>query len=845
MPNSSKHNDKQEPQQSQETVFSRECPSLLTHHFQQLHDGSGISVDVIKERGYESVLGKKRLAELGLTKAQQRTPGLLCPGWGVDGQQIPPQYKPDHPRLDRRGRAIKYETPEGAANRVDCPPRCQKQLADPSIPLYVSEGKKKADSLVTQGLCTINIPGCWSWKSKNELKGITISTDFDRIAFNDRQVYLVPDSDIATIPGVRQACLRLAEHLSRKKAKVSIIYLPQEGTQKVGVDDFLVAGHTIEQLLALAVPLEEVPEEEKEKEVYSCYAYYMGKLYLEVRRLDGSYAFAYLKDSEVGLTPEIVAGDVTLRPRPLPVSEGRTLDFVGMPDENIVTAKLLSPGQLYKEIEAHFRKYVDLPDLDLQLCIYYCIFTWFYRKVNTLGYLRYLADTGKGKTRLQKVTGDLCFYPMYASGASSFSGMARQQDKWRGTLVIDESDTQGDKEAQFTKYLNLGFERGKLYVLSDKLNPKRQEFFDPFSPKILAMREPFSDPATEGRMLSVSPHETSDPAIPIILKSNYWQEMQALRNRLARFVLEHWGQVDGETMLDFYDLGIEPRLRQLAMPMSIIFQLWSEGVEQFKRYLLARQREIRKLRAQSWQGGLFNLVYSIAVGDFDLQEEFASFYEPQSKEIQAVTPSMVAKQMKSSTRSVTKGLIGIGFEVEQKWITFYSKDVDSEIREKRKQTRAYVVPSQRAWDEIVSRYYYQEDEGESDVELPDILRSKKFVGKESVYAVPSQVSQVSQKEGPPNARDTCDRCDTSTHTEDKKDSKNAIKPSLDESIHQILEMTKEQAVSIWNKQGRPIIHLGPGENCLDLAKLLEQREIKPEHLSVIKEWLEKHLEGER
>ena len=53
-------------------------------------------------------------------------------------------------------------------------------------------------------------------------------------------------------------------------------------------------------------------------------------------------------------------------------------------------------------------------------------------------------------------------------------------------------------------------------------------------------------------------------------------------------------------------------------------------------------------------------------------------------------------QMKSSAKSVAKGLISIGFEVEQKWVTFYSKDEDSEIKEKRKQVRAYVIPSQRA-----------------------------------------------------------------------------------------------------------------------------------------------------
>ena len=154
-----------------------------------------------------------------------------------------------------------------------------------------------------------------------------------------------------------------------------------------------------------------------------------------------------------------------------------------------------------------------MPELDLELCVYYILFTWFYTKVKTLGYLRFLADTGKGKSRTQKVIGDLCFYPVFASGASTFSGIARLNNRWRGTLIMDEADTSGDKESQFVKYLNLGFERGKYYVLSDKQNPRLQEFFDPFSPKILAMRQPFRDNATEARLLSVSPHETTRPVV--------------------------------------------------------------------------------------------------------------------------------------------------------------------------------------------------------------------------------------------------------------------------------------------------------------------------------------------
>ena len=80
--------------------FSDEFPQLLDKHLDHLKASAISIIDVIKERGYESVLGKKRLADLSFSKAQQRTPGLLCPGWSVDGQQIGCQYRPDHPRDD-------------------------------------------------------------------------------------------------------------------------------------------------------------------------------------------------------------------------------------------------------------------------------------------------------------------------------------------------------------------------------------------------------------------------------------------------------------------------------------------------------------------------------------------------------------------------------------------------------------------------------------------------------------------------------------------------------------------------------------------------------------------------
>lgn len=847
-------------------VFSSEFPQLLQTHLQHLL-ASAISLDVIKERGYRSVLGKKELQELGFSRVQCRTPAILMPSWGVSAKIVGHQLRPDFPRSTSKGKLIKYETPQATTNHIDCPPTCREKLIDPTVPLWVTEGVKKSDALASYEQCVIDFPGVWSWKGKNPFGGTTILADFDYIAFNDRKVYLAFDSDVATNKSVKQALARLATHLSRRGAKVSIICLPQQGAEKVGVDDFLAQGHNIQELTGLGALWEKEEKEEGVRKILTPYFVYNGELYLEVRKNDGHFAFAYLNEGKVSFTPEISLSDSVIFPRPLPVKEGRTINFCAMPDENIQQVQLLNPRGLYEKVMAHIRRYIDLPQLDLELCIYYIIFTWFYIKATTLGYLRFLADTGKGKSRIQKVVGDLCFFPIYASGASSFSGMARQADKWRGTLIVDESDTSGEKGQQFMKYLNLGFERYKYYVLSDKQNPKYQEFFDPFCPKILAMRDYFQDNATEGRLLSISPHETVNLNIPIIPPPEYYREAQQLRNELALFTLQYWNKVDGTKMLPFNDLRVEPRLKQLAMPLSIVFQIWPEGVGDFKLYLVKRQRQIKKARSLSWDGALVNLVYAIAVGDTDLQEDFADYYKPQGEGIQAITPSMVARQMKTSTKNSTQSLNSVGFEVEKRWIVFGKDD-----KQKKKQVRAYAVPNERVWSEIMQRYFYDEDVDEIP-EIPEVLKSAKFMCLEV-----SQVSQVSQKNGLEINKDKSVTDETDETLPDTQQIENKVKPTkpcyacgsadwrqrqdgewvctkchpssdyytsatakaLLSQTEDSLGMSIEQALGIWHKEGAPVIHLAPQQNCFDLEGLLETPHINDTHLQTIKKWLQKH-----
>ena len=68
-------------------TYSQKVPTLLDTHFQQLHHGSGISVDIIQERGFRSVVDKTELKKLGFADYQCQVPGMLIPIWEVYGHQ--------------------------------------------------------------------------------------------------------------------------------------------------------------------------------------------------------------------------------------------------------------------------------------------------------------------------------------------------------------------------------------------------------------------------------------------------------------------------------------------------------------------------------------------------------------------------------------------------------------------------------------------------------------------------------------------------------------------------------------------------------------------------------------
>ncbi|MGH9944459.1 MAG: DUF3854 domain-containing protein, partial [Pyrinomonadaceae bacterium] len=229
------------------------APPLYSHHA-ALVAASAISEEVARARCYRTVSVKAELQALGFGEAQRRTPALLIPVWSVTGEIATHQIRPDEPRV-KDGKPLKYETPAGARMALDVPPAARPLLGDPSVPLFITEGARKADAAVSRGLCCIALLGVWNFRGTNERGGLTALADWELIALKGRKIYICFDSDVMEKDAVRSAMKRLRGFLELRGAHVRLIYLPADaGGAKVGLDDYFAAGGTIDGLMRLSSP---------------------------------------------------------------------------------------------------------------------------------------------------------------------------------------------------------------------------------------------------------------------------------------------------------------------------------------------------------------------------------------------------------------------------------------------------------------------------------------------------------------------------------------------------------------------------------------------------------------
>lgn len=247
---------------------------LATTHRKELIEASAIDPAVVAERGYVTVGRpdsslrdgngrdtREQLKAMGFPSWAIREPyfypGLLIPMYSPTGQRLPGQWKPFSPVSNPDGKKMKYASAK-SPSRLDVHPRWSGDpdpdgramrlpaIRDVDVPLWITEGVKKADSLTSRGICAIALAGVFNWRNSHATLG-----DWEDVRLKGREVTICFDADAITKPAVQAAMTRLGAWLRHKGAsKVWYLVVPPgvNGVSTKGVDDFFAAGGTVPEL---------------------------------------------------------------------------------------------------------------------------------------------------------------------------------------------------------------------------------------------------------------------------------------------------------------------------------------------------------------------------------------------------------------------------------------------------------------------------------------------------------------------------------------------------------------------------------------------------------------------
>ena len=125
-------------------------------------------------------------------------------------------------------------------------------LGDPAIPLWITEGVKKADCGALNGLCIVALPGVWSWR------GRTAGRQGRRWRLERHRAQRPPRHSRVRRrcrpEGVGAESVGRAGRIPEKQRRPRRIPVVADTDDKTGLDDYLADGHTVEDLWRLVNP---------------------------------------------------------------------------------------------------------------------------------------------------------------------------------------------------------------------------------------------------------------------------------------------------------------------------------------------------------------------------------------------------------------------------------------------------------------------------------------------------------------------------------------------------------------------------------------------------------------
>lgn len=434
--------------------------------------------------------------------------------WRRDDEFV--RFKLFPPVSDGQGHTIRYYQRSGTPPRLYVPARARAALADPTVPLMITEGEKKALKANQEGLACVGLGGLWNW----QVAGRPI-TDLDGIDWFEREATIAPDSDAWTRPDLLQPVFALGKELEMRGANVSVLKLPAgpDGT-KIGLDDYLCA-NTLDEFAALPrLPLKhnafsrthvwwrawvkrkEIEPRDGDGEPSVLELLERGEttrfLHPALDVVDGVLYYGVpvgdkltiVTSKREGFTPETLPAGFALRhvdPGPSTIRhETAAAWLAGRGDGSV--------AQALDGLAAFLGRYVALRDPGAALWLgAWALGTWCYRAFRVYPYLSVRsAERRCGKSRMMRL---LCRVGFNASPPTTHPTEAqlyREAARRSGVQAFDEMEslkggTDKDRLATLISVLNVGFEQGGAVSRQEKRGERFVEvLYEVYAPRIIA-----------------------------------------------------------------------------------------------------------------------------------------------------------------------------------------------------------------------------------------------------------------------------------------------------------------------------------------------------------------------
>jgi Domain of unknown function (DUF3854) len=380
----------------------------------------------------------------------------------------------------------KFLQPRGIDSYPYVPVQTWEKREKVNRPLVISEGPVKACVLFQAGSNSVGLGGVWNGTVRIDER--TLDSPFElcpvlqKFELLERNVYPAFDADSTINPSVRRALLRLFLALNRDGAIVRCLsWSLSEGK---GVDDFL-AKHCRTNV-----------DQQREE---------VGRLCdnaIEIRELFGPENLALVtKELKLANFNDVQLNQLCrLFSRRLEVSASKLFDEIH-PKENFTTVagrefeltdniepwpELIDGEELVDELTGLVLDHVVIDQRSALAVVLWIVLTYVEEYADYMPMLALISPVKRcGKSTLLAVLKRLVRKPLPVASISA-SALFRTIEKWRPSLLVDETDLLLKDNEDLRLILNSGHSRDMAFAIRTNPDTLEPERFNTWAPKALA-----------------------------------------------------------------------------------------------------------------------------------------------------------------------------------------------------------------------------------------------------------------------------------------------------------------------------------------------------------------------